>query len=79
MLKPFTGCPEIPLRHHVDWSTRLMEEGIEEPDGKRGKILHQHFNKIREQQSSKSMRHKALIWFLASVLATKSTLMSIRW
>lgn len=56
-----------------------MEEGIEEPDGKRGKILHQHFNKIREQQSSKSIRHKALIWFLASVLATKSTLMSIRW
>ncbi|KAL1775840.1 hypothetical protein HispidOSU_017636, partial [Sigmodon hispidus] len=39
-------CPEIPLSHHVVWNSRLKEEGIKDPYGRRD-ILYQHCNKIQ--------------------------------
>lgn len=81
MLKPFTEvscwlfvCPEIAHRYHVDWSTRLRVEGIEELYGRRS-VLHGPLNKIREQQPSGKICHKALTWSLASILAKSP----IRW
>lgn len=81
MLKPFTevscwlfGCPEIAHRYHVDWSTRLREEGFEELYGRKS-ILHGPLNKIREQQLSGKICHKVLTWSLASILAKSP----IRW